>query len=77
MWAYIYMQMTFALTVKQLMSLDPCEWIERLRKEYILVIEGFLTIPSPLFSTTYRRAVQVLLLEHYLSFRTHAYARGM
>ncbi|KAG5557965.1 hypothetical protein RHGRI_008019 [Rhododendron griersonianum] len=50
--------MTFALTVKQLMSLDSCEWTERLRKEYILVIEGFLTIPSPLFSTTYRRAVQ-------------------
>ncbi|KAF7148261.1 hypothetical protein RHSIM_Rhsim03G0142400 [Rhododendron simsii] len=49
---------TFALTVKQLMNLDPCEWTDRLRKEYILVIEGFLTIPSPLFSTTYRRAVQ-------------------
>ncbi|XP_058207254.1 3beta,22alpha-dihydroxysteroid 3-dehydrogenase isoform X2 [Rhododendron vialii] len=51
-------KITFELTVKQLMSFDPCEWTERLRKEYILVIDGFFTIPFPLFSTTYRRAIQ-------------------
>ncbi|GFY83511.1 Cytochrome P450 superfamily protein [Actinidia rufa] len=50
-------KITFELTVKQLMSLDPCEWTENLRKEYMLLIEGFFTIPSPLFSTTYRRAI--------------------
>ncbi|KAH7856249.1 hypothetical protein Vadar_034480 [Vaccinium darrowii] len=51
-------KITFELTVKQLMSFDPCDWTERLRKEYILVIDGFFTIPFPLFSSTYRRAIQ-------------------
>ncbi|XP_057510296.1 3beta,22alpha-dihydroxysteroid 3-dehydrogenase-like [Actinidia eriantha] len=50
-------KITFEFTVKQLMSLDPCEWTENLRKEYILLIEGFFTIPSSFFSTTYRRAI--------------------
>ncbi|KAJ0102763.1 hypothetical protein Patl1_06593 [Pistacia atlantica] len=44
--------------VKQLMSFDPGEWTESLRKEYVLVIEGFFTVPLPIFSTTYRRAIQ-------------------
>nr|WNO46797.1 cytochrome P450 90A83 [Tripterygium hypoglaucum] len=48
---------TFNLTVKQLMSYDPCEWTERLRKQYVLVIEGFFTLPSRLFSPTYSRAI--------------------
>lgn len=52
-------QITFNLTVKQLMSLDPCEWTEKLMKEYMLVIEGFFTIPLPFFSSTYRKAIQV------------------
>ncbi|PIN09687.1 Cytochrome P450 CYP4/CYP19/CYP26 subfamily [Handroanthus impetiginosus] len=51
-------KITFQLTVKQLMSFDPCEWTENLMKEYMLVIEGFFTIPLPFFSTTYRRAIQ-------------------
>ncbi|XP_052199258.1 cytochrome P450 90A1 isoform X2 [Diospyros lotus] len=51
-------KITFELTVKQLMSFDPCEWTESLRKEYMLVIEGFFTIPFRLFSTTYRRAIE-------------------
>ncbi|XP_057980095.1 3beta,22alpha-dihydroxysteroid 3-dehydrogenase [Malania oleifera] len=51
-------KITFELTVKQLMSFDPCEWTESLRKEYVLVIEGFFTIPFPFFSSTYRRAIQ-------------------
>lgn len=51
-------KITFALTVKQLMSFDPCEWTESLRKEYLLVIEGFFTIPLPFFSTTYNRAIK-------------------
>ncbi|WRX12083.1 Cytochrome P450 - like 10 [Theobroma cacao] len=51
-------KITFELTVKQLMSFDPGEWSESLRKEYVLVIEGFFTVPLPLFSTTYRRAIK-------------------
>lgn len=51
-------KITFELTVKQLMSFDPNEWTESLRKEYVLVIEGFFTVPLPIFSTTYRRAIQ-------------------
>ncbi|CAN7120926.1 unnamed protein product [Brassica rapa subsp. narinosa] len=51
-------KITFELTVKQLMSFDPGEWSERLRKEYILVIEGFFSLPIPLFSTTYRKAIK-------------------
>ncbi|TYJ16552.1 hypothetical protein E1A91_A10G261900v1 [Gossypium mustelinum] len=51
-------KITFELTVKQLMSYDPGEWSESLRKEYLLVIEGFFTVPLPLFSTTYRRAIK-------------------
>ncbi|KAJ4834703.1 hypothetical protein Tsubulata_042274 [Turnera subulata] len=52
-------KITFELIMKQLMSFDPGEWTESLRKEYVLVIEGFLTVPLPLFSTTYRRAIQI------------------
>ncbi|OIW20822.1 hypothetical protein TanjilG_23805 [Lupinus angustifolius] len=51
-------KITFELTVKQLMSFDPDEWTESLRKEYVLVIEGFFTLPLPLLSTTYRRAIK-------------------
>ncbi|CAK9173563.1 unnamed protein product [Ilex paraguariensis] len=51
-------KITFELQVKQLMSFDPCEWTENLMKEYMLVIEGFFTIPLSIFSTTYRRAIQ-------------------
>ncbi|XP_047326935.1 cytochrome P450 90A1-like [Impatiens glandulifera] len=51
-------KITFELTVKQLMSFDPCEWTEKLRKEYMLVIEGFFSIPLPLLSPTYRRAIK-------------------
>ncbi|KAK4762002.1 hypothetical protein SAY87_029886 [Trapa incisa] len=51
-------KITFELTMKQLMSFDPGEWTESLRKEYLLVIEGFFTVPLPLFSATYRRAIR-------------------
>ncbi|XP_058748200.1 3beta,22alpha-dihydroxysteroid 3-dehydrogenase-like [Vicia villosa] len=51
-------KITFELTVKQLMSFDPGEWSESLRKEYVLVIEGFFTLPLPLLSSTYRRAIK-------------------
>ncbi|CAN0838004.1 Cytochrome P450 90A1 [Linum grandiflorum] len=43
---------------KKLMSKDPGEWTEMLRRQYLLLIEGFFTLPIPLFSTTYRRAIQ-------------------
>lgn len=51
-------KITFALTMKQLLSFDPCEWTESLRKEYLLVIDGFFSIPLPFFSTTYNRAIK-------------------
>ncbi|KAL2317131.1 hypothetical protein Fmac_031007 [Flemingia macrophylla] len=51
-------KITFELTMKQLISFDPNEWTESLRKEYVLVIEGFFTLPIPLFSSTYRRAIK-------------------
>ncbi|CAL0334885.1 unnamed protein product [Lupinus luteus] len=51
-------KITFELSVKQLMSFDPDEWTESLRKEYVLLIEGFFTLPLPLLSTTYRRAIK-------------------
>nr|AKJ26126.1 CYP13-1 [Gentiana rigescens]AKJ26127.1 CYP13-2 [Gentiana rigescens] len=50
-------KITFQLTVKILMSFDPCEWTENLMKEYMLVIEGFFTVPWPILSSTYRRAI--------------------
>ncbi|KAI3939072.1 hypothetical protein MKX01_001940, partial [Papaver californicum] len=49
---------TFELTVKQLMSIDPGEYSENLRKEYVLLIEGFFFVPSPFFFTTYGRAIK-------------------
>lgn len=54
--------------MKQLMSFDPNEWTESLRKEYVLVIEGFFTVPLPIFSTTYRRAIQVPNLIYIQTF---------
>lgn len=50
------------------MSFDPNEWTESLRKEYVLVIEGFFTVPLPIFSTTYRRAIQVPNLIYIQTF---------
>ncbi|KAK9124480.1 hypothetical protein Sjap_014082 [Stephania japonica] len=50
-------KITFELTIKQLMSLDPGEWTENLRKEYLLVIDGFFGLPIPFF-TTYARAIK-------------------
>ncbi|WOK93573.1 Cytochrome P450 [Canna indica] len=53
-------KITFDLTVKQLVSLNPGEWTEALRREYHLVIDSFFSIPFPSFLsfTTYGRAVQ-------------------
>ncbi|KAK1298157.1 Cytochrome P450 90A1 [Acorus calamus] len=51
-------KITFELTVKQLMSVDPGEWTEKLRKEYLLLIEGFFSLPLPFFFTTYGRALR-------------------
>ncbi|KAJ8769452.1 hypothetical protein K2173_002942 [Erythroxylum novogranatense] len=42
--------------MKQLMSVDLGEWTESLRREYILLIDGFFTVPF--FSATYRRAIK-------------------
>lgn len=53
-------KITFELTLKQLMSYDPGEWTEALRREYLLLIDGFFSIPFPSFLsfTTYGRAIQ-------------------
>ncbi|WOK96006.1 Cytochrome P450 [Canna indica] len=53
-------KITFELTVKQLVSFDPGEWTESLRREYLLLIEGFFSIPFPSFLsfTTYGRALK-------------------
>ncbi|XP_010552879.1 PREDICTED: cytochrome P450 90A1-like [Tarenaya hassleriana] len=51
-------KITFELSMKQLMSFDPGEWVESLRKQYLLVIDGFFTVPFPLISTTYRKAIK-------------------
>lgn len=54
-------KITFDLTVKQLVSYDPGDWTEALRREYLLLIEGFFSIPFPSFLsfTTYGRAIKV------------------
>lgn len=55
-------KITFELTVKQMMSCDPGEWTEELRKEYLLLIDGFFSVPLPSFLssrfTTYGRAIR-------------------
>lgn len=68
-----YLQITFELTVKQLMSFDPGEWTETLRKEYVLVIEGFFTLPLPLLSSTYRRAIKVTHVHLLQKFKVDIY----
>lgn len=40
------------------MSMDPGEWTEGLRKEYLHLIDGFFSIPLPFSFTTYGRALQ-------------------
>ncbi|XP_074568840.1 3beta,22alpha-dihydroxysteroid 3-dehydrogenase-like [Curcuma longa] len=53
-------KITFELTIKQLVSVDPGEWTESLRREYLLLIDGFFSIPFPSFLsfTTYGRAIK-------------------
>ncbi|XP_010262836.1 PREDICTED: cytochrome P450 90A1 [Nelumbo nucifera] len=51
-------KITFNLAVKQLMSFDPGEWTESLRKEYLLLIEGFFSVPLPFFFSAYGRAIK-------------------
>ncbi|XP_043726224.1 cytochrome P450 90A1 isoform X2 [Telopea speciosissima] len=51
-------KITFEVTMKQLMSFDPGEWTEKLRKEYLLLIDGFFSLPLPFFFTTYGKAIR-------------------
>ncbi|KAH9608414.1 hypothetical protein KSS87_003383 [Heliosperma pusillum] len=51
-------KIAFALTVKLLMSIEPCDWTESLKKEYFILIAGFFALPLPFFSTTYTRAMK-------------------
>jgi cytochrome P450 family 90 subfamily A polypeptide 1 len=55
-------QLTFDLTVKQLLSIDPGPWTEALRREYVLLIDAFFSVPLPSFLafsfTTYGRAIK-------------------
>ncbi|KAH9325559.1 hypothetical protein KI387_005737, partial [Taxus chinensis] len=51
-------KITFELTVKQLLSFDPGQWSENLRKEYLLLIDGFFSLPLRLPITTYGKALK-------------------
>eukprot|EP01018_Ginkgo_biloba_P033548 Gb_18760 [translate_table: standard] len=51
-------KITFELTVKQLLSFDPGQWTENLRKEYLQLIEGFFSLPLRLPFTTQSKALK-------------------
>nr|CBX25470.1 hypothetical_protein [Oryza glaberrima] len=55
-------KITFNLTVKQLVSIEPGPWTESLRREYVKLIDGFFSIPFPLANllpfTTYGQALK-------------------
>ncbi|CAL4995646.1 unnamed protein product [Urochloa decumbens] len=55
-------KVTFNLTVKQLVSIDPGPWTESVRREYVKLIDGFFSIPFPfahlLPFTTYGQALK-------------------
>ncbi|KAL6641170.1 hypothetical protein ACP70R_019351 [Stipagrostis hirtigluma subsp. patula] len=55
-------KITFNLTVKQLVGVDPGAWTEGLRREYVKLIDGFFSIPFPLAHllpfTTYGQALK-------------------
>uniref|UniRef100_A0A0D9XWS6 Cytochrome P450 90A1 n=1 Tax=Leersia perrieri TaxID=77586 RepID=A0A0D9XWS6_9ORYZ len=55
-------KITFNLTVKQLVSIEPGPWTESLRREYVKLIDGFFSIPFPfaylLPFTTYGQALK-------------------
>jgi cytochrome P450 family 90 subfamily A1 len=59
-------QLTFNLTVKQLLSIDPGPWTEALRREYVLLIDAFFSVPLPSFLafsfTAYGQALKVHFL---------------
>ncbi|OUZ99079.1 Cytochrome P450 [Macleaya cordata] len=51
-------KITFELTVKQLMSIEPGEWTQSLRTHYLHLIDGFFSLPfSFLPFSTYTRAL--------------------
>jgi cytochrome P450 family 90 subfamily A1 len=43
-------KITFNLTVKQLVSIEPGPWTESVRREYLELINGFFSIPFPFAS---------------------------
>uniref|UniRef100_A0A0C9S6A8 TSA: Wollemia nobilis Ref_Wollemi_Transcript_11357_2042 transcribed RNA sequence n=2 Tax=Wollemia nobilis TaxID=56998 RepID=A0A0C9S6A8_9CONI len=51
-------KITFELTVKQLLSFDPGQWSENLRKEYLQLIDGFFSLPLKIPFTTYGKALK-------------------
>ncbi|MCO5582613.1 hypothetical protein L7F22_036511 [Adiantum nelumboides] len=52
-------KVTFNLSVNQLLSSSvDSEWTEALRKEYLLLVEGFFSLPFNFPGTTYGRALQ-------------------
>ncbi|XP_062197828.1 cytochrome P450 90A4-like isoform X2 [Phragmites australis] len=55
-------KITFNLTVKQLVNIEPGQWTESLRREYVKLIDGFFSIPFPfaylLPFTTYGQALK-------------------
>jgi len=63
-------QITFELTVKQLLSFDPGQWSENLRKEYLQLIDGFFSLPVPLPFTTYGKALKVVSFHLFILLRS-------
>ncbi|MCL7033273.1 hypothetical protein MKW94_004622 [Papaver nudicaule] len=54
-------KITFELIVKQLMSIDPTgvdqQWTESLRKHYLILIDGFFSVPILFLFTPYYNAI--------------------
>lgn len=64
---FFFMQFTFNLMAKHIMSLDPGKVeTEQLKKEYITFMKGVVSAPLNFPGTAYRRALKVF--HHYLRF---------
>lgn len=63
-----FMQFTFNLMAKHIMSLDPGKVeTEQLKKEYITFMKGVVSAPLNFPGTAYRRALKVFHLPPYIS----------
>ena len=69
----VYVQFTFNLMAKHIMSLDPGKpETEQLKKEYVTFMKGVVSAPINFPGTAYRKALKVikfwfLFMDHLLS----------